>query len=122
MTILDVIMLKKNSVKESSHRDFNRVIQSLEKHVDLGSFCSSLTYDDWLDVAKKVLETPSFRGCVRNKISISISTLRNIFASLSSCFSYARSMGVDIKNIPLDIVQNYINPKLKENKNNKIKE
>jgi hypothetical protein len=112
--LIDIIELKKREINdprtlkelESSHE---RVMNHIKPHM----FLCELTLQDWAECMKKIslLSVP-----VRSKsialVNISLSSIRRIFATLSSAFSYAIHKGIALENYPLQIIQKYINPSL----------
>ncbi len=77
--------------------------------------------DTYIDVKRYMYEITYkfhnvFRGAKTDngKRKMSPVTLRRHFACYSSAFSHAIGLGFNIENLPLKILQNYINPILKE--------
>lgn len=108
----DIVELKiKNIAEPRALSEFKialeRVVDNMKPHV----FLSELTLKDWKDCMDKValLEIPIRGNAITHRL-ISSFTLRRTFASLSSAFSHAVSLGIPVENYPLQVVQKYINP------------
>jgi hypothetical protein len=114
----DVIEFKKEQMKDKDLRTicefdnaFKRTIENIKNHTFLGE----LTFDDWHECLKNI-STMSLpvRGNAITRALISPSSVRRLFATLSSAFSTAIASGIPIENYPLQIVQKYINPMIKK--------
>lgn len=117
ITLNDLLEIK---LKDSDNKDlkchvlvaFNRFNEIFGEH----KFYNKITYKDWEDACKKLSESYVFRGAKseNGKRIMSLNTLRRYFAYVSSCVSHAQSLGIELDNIPLKILQVCINPKLKK--------
>lgn len=119
ITILQMIELKINSIDPSNKRglcDFDIMIEKLSKVISLDTFLDSISYEGWITIAKDLFKVPVYKhgkteACKRN---MSIVTLRKYFANISSCFSHAISLGINLENHILKVLKIYINPLLKK--------
>ncbi len=113
----DVIEFKKTQIKDINSRTicefdnaFKRAIENIKNH----TFLAELSFDDWHECLKNISGlTIPIRGNAITKALISPSSIRRLFATLSSAFSTAIASGIPIENYPLQIVQKYINPMMK---------
>lgn len=82
-------------------------------------FYHEITYEDWLNSAKILMETDVYRGGKgeHNKRKPSITTIRRYFACASSVISYAQSQGLELENNPGKVLQTFINPLMKNIEN-----
>lgn len=113
ISLKQIMELKLELVKEKRARDeiesaFERMYPILPKH----NFAHEITYNDWLNAIKKLHEIPVYQGVKKEKTKRmpSISSIRRWIANLSSAFSYAISLGINIENHPMKVMQSYINP------------
>lgn len=115
--LVDIIQLKKSQIKDADIRTIcefdmalKRCLENMKPHV----FLEELTLEDWKACLDKVviLHIP-IRGNAITTSLISIKSVRRLFATLSSAFSSAIASGIPIENYPLQIVQKYINPMIK---------
>lgn len=127
VTLRQIIELKINSNIELDTRsigELNKSCERLENILGHDKFLCQLSYDDWLKAAKLLYDLPVYRGskAEHNKRSMSLKTLRRILATISSAFSNAQEIGIDIENHPLKVIQLYINPQIRGKKFALIKE
>lgn len=116
ITLEQVIEMKLEEVdNHRSKTDFtmsaSRILACLKKH----TFLCELSFEDWVQACKNLSDKDVFRGSKNqhNARTPSLSTIRRVFATLSSAFSYAISKGIPVENHPLKIVQTFINDKMK---------
>ena len=115
ISFFHTIDLKCASMKNPKEIERMRILKvAFSEHFGGDKFLSKLTYDDWVNFAKYLLQKDVYRGAKTEvgKRKMSISTLRRTFAYISSCFSYAQSKGIDIENHPLMVIRTFISPKL----------
>jgi hypothetical protein len=110
ITLCDVIELKIKDMKDMRQiSEFllakKRVQENIKPHV----FLQELNIQDWVECLKNIsLKKVPVRGNAVSVDFLSTSSLRRVFATLSSAFSNAISLGVNIKNHPLEVVQKHI--------------
>lgn len=111
--------LRKNKISDRYIVDFNYVLNHIKNYMDMNQFVCKISYNDWINVAKNLLESDVYRGAKTEigKRKMSISTLRRIFACISSAYSFAMSKEINIENLPLKVLQVYIYPMMKTCKN-----
>jgi hypothetical protein len=113
--LVDILDLKIRRTKEKRAVDEfylagKRIMDNIRKH----TFVCELNYDDWVECFKKISTTEMPKR--HNSKDVGLlhpKSLRRIFASLSSAFSTAIINGIDVVNHPLKIVQDIINPSMK---------
>lgn len=120
LTIEQIFDLKLKSIDEFERRTINDICKSKERlsmFFDPHKFIHQISYDEWLDCAKKLLDFDVFRGAEKdhNKRKMSLKSLRKIFAYLSASISHANSLGIELDNLPLKVIQTFISPKIKSN-------
>jgi hypothetical protein len=115
LRLIDIIeMKKKDLTDERNKRDFDvafeRIHANLPKHV----FLSELTLLHWHDCMKKLSQMvfPIKYGS-QVKRTLTLVSIRRVFANISSAFSHAISLGIPLENYPLKVIQLYLNPALK---------
>ena len=116
ITLEQILDLKLESIKEYDKRTisdmemaFRKIVQTLPSKKYYHEFIE----DNWLECAKSIYEQDSYRGSKSNTIKISPVTLRRIFANISSAVSHCQSLGINLDNLPLKIIQTFINPLIK---------
>lgn len=113
--LIDVIDLKIRRLKdERSCGELELSCKRVLEHMKAHTFLCELTFKDWYACFDKIskLEIP-MRNNSKMMVLISPTSVRRIFAGLSSAFSTAIMSGIQIENYPLDIVQKLINPAIK---------
>lgn len=72
---------------------------------------SEISYYDWLEASKKLLETYVYLGAVKehNKRKMSTKTLKRNLACISSAISNAQNLGVNLQNHPLNVIRGFVN-------------
>lgn len=120
ITLREMVEIKNGESLDKASRTLKQISLAQERTQEQlpqdKRYVHEYTYDDWLNAAKGLYNTEIHRGSVSNKISMSLGTLRRDFAYLSSCYSHIIAKGVKIENMPLKVLQTYINPLLKESK------
>lgn len=114
-----IVELKLKTIDPSDKRTINAYEKCLENFLfafGKDPFLCDLTYDDWLETAKKIYEIPVYRGGKneRCKRKMSLETFRRYFAYMSSSISNAHSLGIELENHPLKVIRTFISPKLKD--------
>lgn len=117
--IKTVFELKQKSMKETSPKEVIDMQNSAERViVNFGEkiFCHELAYDDWVRVAKSLLDDDVYRGAKNEngKRKMSPLTLRKIFAHASSAISFVQKQGINIENHPLQVMKTFIAPILEK--------
>lgn len=120
LTLQDICELKQKTITEvraiaefdNAHK---RIVENMKEH----KFLCQLIYEDWVECLEKVSKL-EIQVKYNSKIMTIISpiSVRRIFATISSAFSHAISLGIPLENYALKLIQNKINPALK--KENKI--
>ncbi len=118
VTLRQIIELKISTLDKSIGRaveEFEIACDRVSKFLDKDKFIDGITFDEWLNIAKSMLQEDVFHGSKteNGKRKMSLGTLRRYFANISSAISYAQTQGIEINNIPLKVMQIYINPKIK---------
>lgn len=121
VTLEDLLELKINDAEDLSPRskiDIPFSVKRIIGFVGQKRFVSDISYEEWKNIMEKLSGTTVYRGTKSevNGRSMSVSTLRRIFACLSSVFSHAISKGIDVENHPLKVMQLLINPMMKNEK------
>lgn len=117
ITLRDIVDMK---IKDSgtdikSFRLFTLALDRFEEIFPSGKFYSELSFDDWFNASKIIYEKDVYRGAKteKGKRRMSPDTLRKTLAYMSSCVSHAISLGIELENYPLKVIQTYVNPMLK---------
>lgn len=115
VTIKQLIELKLKDGKDlchKSHLDFKMALTRVNENFGEETYLETITYDLWLQFAKKLHASDVFKGAKTEvgRRPMSVSNLRKIFALVSSAISYAKSTGINIQNHPLQVLQTYIRP------------
>lgn len=108
----DIFDLKISSIDSINKREIYDFKNSLIRFDDFKSkFYHEISFEDWLECAKKMLNSDVYRGYKTeiSKRKMSLYTLRKIFAHASSCISYANKKGIVLENHPLKVIQCFIN-------------
>lgn len=111
----DIIELKLEGINDARTIDeFKNSAKKVKENIKHHMFISELAIDDWVECFKKIscLLIPIRKNSKEMTLASPLS-VRRWFAVLSSAFSYAISKGIRVENYPLQIVQKYINPKLR---------
>ncbi len=119
MRLIDIAEIKlpqldNERAKSEIHTALKRCIENMKKHV----FLNELTLEDWRECLVKIQEMKvpvKFKS--KEMVNLSLSSIRRIFATLSSVFSHAINHGIALENYPLKVLQLYINPLIKGDKN-----
>ena len=113
VTLVNLLELKsKGETDRRTISEFNSCKNRFLEAFGKDRFMNSISYDEWVEVAKKLFNSDVYRGAMneKNKRKMSPETLRRIFALISSCISHANKMGIELENIPLKVIQNHIIP------------
>lgn len=118
VNLRQIIELKISSLDKTPKRaaeEFETAYARVSKYIKENKFIIDISMDDWLNIAKSMLQDDVFYGSKteNGKRKMSLLTLRRYFANISSAISYAQSQGIEIDNLPLKVIQTYINPKIK---------
>jgi hypothetical protein len=75
-------------------------------------FVSDISFEDWKNHAMSLYDRDVYVGAKsgRNIRKISLETLRKHFAYCSASFSHAMSLGIELDNHPLRVIQTFIRP------------
>ncbi len=124
VTVEQIFELKIKEISEYSPRNISDVNLSLDRIKQFFTnkkFINEFSFDDWLNFAKNLYGSDVFRGgkTEKGKRKMSIATLRRIFAVISSVYSNAIAMGIELENHPLKVIQTFITPLMKKEKENK---
>lgn len=119
ITIHHVIEIKMKQFEGRTLLDFQNSLNKLDEYIPKDKFCHEVSFEDWLNIAKSMYESDVYRGAKteNGKRKMSPSTLRRYFATISSAFSHAQSIGIPVDNHPLKVIQSYITPLLKDQVN-----
>jgi hypothetical protein len=112
ITLINLMDLKAKTIDESNKRSINEIkvtLESLKPYIDEKKYVHEITLEDWKHIKDQLLNTDVFMGAKTEsaKRKMSHNTLRRRFACLSSCFSHAQSLGIELDNHPLKIMQIY---------------
>jgi hypothetical protein len=110
ITIDGIVEMKINSIPDINLRqkaEFLNAAERCKNFLPNKQFYVQFTLNDWKDCLKKIIGLQVHKGCIgdHTKRQASLSTLRRIFANMSSCVNYARSQNIEIENHPLTILQ-----------------
>ena len=117
VTLEQLYEMKTKDIKPGKvYSDFLNSLQRIKPYFENKFFVEQHTYLDWLTAAKDLFSKEVYRGAKseRGRRIMSPKTLRRIFACASSVYSNAIAMGINVENLPLRVVQNYINPMIKK--------
>lgn len=119
LTLKQIFEIKLNDSQHLDRRsisDIENAFRLMENYFDVNKFICNINYKDWENYAIEIYGTDVYKGAKTEaaKRKMSPLTLRRYFACYSSAFSNSISKGFNIENMPLKILQNYINPMLKE--------
>lgn len=118
ITLEEILDLKLRAIKEYDKRTQNDMEMSFKRckrYLPEKKYYHEFTEKDWLSCAKNLYSEDSWRGSKENLLKISPVTLRRILANVSSAISHCQKLGVDLENLPLKIIQTFINPMMKSN-------
>lgn len=121
VTLRQVYELRMKNGNFQDSRTKNSFMGSFNKisdYIDPDRFLSDIPLEEWIGASKKLYSSDVFMGAKteNGKRRMSLATLRNIFAYISSMISHAQSEGLDIENNALKVMQMYITPMIKEEK------
>lgn len=114
----EIFEIKSSSLSncdKKTHNDFDNSASKLMRVVP-DKFYHEISYDEWLSAAKELMNIDVFRGAKNgsNMRKPSITTVRRYFACASSAVSHMQSLGVDLENMPLKVLQTFITPLMKK--------
>jgi hypothetical protein len=113
----DIIELKKKEHEDiRTIQELDNTLLRIKENMRTHFFLCELTLEDWLECLKRIstLKIPE-RSKAKKMNLISPLTVRRVFATISSAFSHAISLGIALENFPLQVIQRHINPSLKNN-------
>ncbi len=118
VTLMQIMELKIQTIDESDKRtigDYDMTVRRLKDCFGDIMFYQSLTFEHWVEAAKKLLQTDVYKGAKTEaaKRKMSPNTLRKIFAHASAAVSYAQHQGIAIDNHPMKVMNTFILPLLK---------
>ncbi len=122
ITIQQVFEMKlenSENLDKRSKSDMENAFKLISSFIDIKKYCLKTTSEEWLECAKSLYGLDVYKGAKteNGKRKMSPLTLRRNFANASSAFSFAIINGIEIENLPLKILQTYINPLCKQSKN-----
>ena len=97
---------------------FKVSLSEFEEIFGIEKFLHEISYEDWLEASKKIFSNSVYRGYKTEKAKrdMSLSTFKKRLAYMSSCITYAVSLGIELENHPLKVIQVYINPMMNKDK------
>lgn len=116
ITLSEILDLKIGSMKDYDKRTLNDMEMSFKKckrFLPDKKYYHQFTENEWLECAKQLYQEDSWRGSRSNTLKISPITLRRILANVSSAVSHCISLGIALDNLPLKIIQTFVNPMIK---------
>lgn len=116
ISLKEILDLKMRTIKEYDKRTINDLDSSFKRclrWLPEKKYYNDLTEEDWLNCAKNLYAEDSWKGSKANTLKISPVTLRRIFAMISSAVSHCQAIQIPLENIPLKIIQTFINPMIK---------
>jgi len=120
ITLNNIFEIKLSSISNNDKKSVNDFENAKTKILKFlpDKFYHEITYDEWLLAAKNIMNMDVFRGSntAKNLRKPSPSTLRRYFACASSAVSHAQSQGIELENNPLKILQTFITPIMKKEK------
>lgn len=114
ITLQQVFEMKISTIPECNRKAISDMNMSKNRLCEIfgkNKFLHEISFEDWVNAAKKLCTCDVFRGAKteNSKRKMSTSTLRKIFAYASSSISYALKKGLNFENHPLKVMQTYIN-------------
>jgi hypothetical protein len=105
------LKLNHDNLTQRTKLDLMHSVQEINSYIS-DKFISEISYDDWLTVAKSLLDSDVYKGAKteNGKRKMSIVTLLRRFGYISSIISYAQQQNIPIDNLPLKIIQTFIRP------------
>lgn len=116
ISLNEILDLKLRTIQDYDKRTINDLMFSFKRclrWLPEKKYYQDFTEEDWLNCAKNLYSEDSWRGSKSNLLKISPVTLRRIFAMISSTVSHCQSLGIALDNLPLKIIQIFINPLIK---------
>jgi hypothetical protein len=116
ITLNEIVDLKRRTIQEYDKRTINDLDSSFKRcmrFLPQKKYYSDLTEEDWMNCAKNLYAEDSWKGSKANTLKISPVTLRRIFAMISCAISHCQSLGIALDNLPLKIIQSFVNPMIK---------
>lgn len=114
ITLEQIFEQKIAKIPVTNKREINDVENSMHRLVEIfgDKYYQQITYEEWVDAAKKLLGQYVFKGTktVNTKRLMSLKTLRKIFSHASSAVSSLIYTGIEMDNLPLKVIQTYITP------------
>jgi hypothetical protein len=114
--IFEIKLKDSQNLAKRSILDMENAFNLLNKFLDVSRFIHEINYQDWEISAQEMFKTDVYMGAKTEagKRKMSPLTLRRNFACYSSAYSNAIAKGFNIENMPLKIMQNFINPLINE--------
>ncbi len=114
--LYEIKMSNSNDLSTRSRYDLKISFEYISKNMDIKKFVDQISLDDWIECAKKLLDSDVYRGAKTEsaKRKMSAATLRKIIAYASSIYSCAQENGVDIENIPAKLLKGFVANLLKK--------
>lgn len=116
--IVEMKIQNLSQVNKKTLEDFTTGLNHISKFLEVNTFVSQITYEDWLNCAKSLINSDVYRGSKNEsaKRKMAPATLKRILCTASSAITYAQSQGIEIENHPILIIRNYVLPLMKEKK------
>ncbi len=124
ITIEEIFNMKLSAVGMENKRTYNDIANVKTTILDMlneNKFASDMSFEDWKNLAKSLYDKDVYRGAKSggNIRKISLETLRKFFAYCSASYSHAQTLGIELENHPLRVIQTFITP-LKAKKNAEV--
>ena len=113
VTLRQIFELKpKETYSAKNHNDLSLI--RFEEFLGPNRFYEDITFDEWRGCVEKFAKMDVFKGgrTEKSKRLMSPQTIRRMFAMASSVVSHAQSLGIELENHPLRVIQTTIRPKL----------
>lgn len=108
VTLNQIMELKlQNFNNKRTREDFINTVKKMQPFISK-TFLHEMDYEDWILVAKGLLDTKIINNGKERQECLSLSSVRRYFACLSSAISYANELGINIENYPLKVIQQFI--------------
>jgi hypothetical protein len=122
ITLLSIFEMKIKTINQTDKRTIHHFQNCIERFTEIFGdkiLYSKISYDDWLNAAKKLSTMFVYRGGTKfgkkesAKRTMSSKTLRNIFAYAASAVSSCIELGIQIENHPQRIINSFIKDLMK---------
>jgi hypothetical protein len=118
VTLMQIMELKIQTIDKSDKRtlaDYEISVRRIKDCFGEIMFYQNITFENWVEAAKKLLQTDVYRGAKTEggKRKMSPNTLRKIFAHASAAVTHAQHQGIAIDNHPMKVMNTFIMPMFK---------